>query len=784
MFIFLKCHAVLSYLIGMQDISLALRETLKNFMNNLDYTTELKFRWVSYRKASDQANSIQIDDKILDTEWSEIISMKSANEHNNSIANESANSCGLDKSGSTILTSESHNLSKSQMSTSSHQSLIYLEDIHIFALANLLYRTIIVVSLDTIRNIQPIHLRGIYLPLMRKAEECVKDPILIAFHNFHFMPLLFPVDDDSGSIKEDQTNEFASTEKYFHFENIDEMELRDLDNTEYENFFKFNLSAPLTTSKSNATNNTATNSNGQMSNSCLVSPSGLNVKRKKNRFHNTLPLYYYNLEPMKIHFLTDQEEKKENNHWLGKYLNLIQLDIVIDDLHASHVDFLNENKTITVLCCYLQKDSRNKRIRNDGISTYLNFLNESIKKNGYRVAASPRNDESISPSRFGQVTSPPVADTPASMIMGNSESISPIPTSPKLCRSDNCNEKALELPTSYGYCLKCFKNKQLTQSTPTSPNPYHYAQNNSAESTNRLKKELEAEKETQQTQFVAASSSGFSETDKESQINTSELHINRSKANIANSSSTKTFEVIRKSSAQQPHQPASRTKLELCSTKMCNNVVQSLNENLCVSCKQTCIADAMRTNTSASAGGIKTTADFLSKTTDRNISTSRTSSNTKVPIQIPVRHDQPPPPPILIQNNMSNSKISAYNLTNDSKLYKTQSLVKQDEYGPHYISSNSNKQITPKVNNINAYLDDEYDNTNSSRYLLAQSDQQRRTHLVSIPQQQLTDPFSNYPARNVSFQKCSNCKYPILDRTGASSFCNNCRMSPYSKLYF
>ena len=93
-------------------------------------------------------------------------------------------------------------------------SLIYLEDIHIFALANLLSRPIIVISLETLRNIQPIHLRGIYLPLLIDPGVCIKDPIVIAFHNFHFMPLLYAVDDsqeNSGS-----QDPIKNNEKFFN----------------------------------------------------------------------------------------------------------------------------------------------------------------------------------------------------------------------------------------------------------------------------------------------------------------------------------------------------------------------------------------------------------------------------------------------------------------------------------------------------------------------------------------------------------------------------------------
>ena len=66
-FIFKKCHAILSYLIGMQDVNLILRDTLKSFMNSNGFTDLLKGRWVYQRKIADAANGIQIEEKELDS---------------------------------------------------------------------------------------------------------------------------------------------------------------------------------------------------------------------------------------------------------------------------------------------------------------------------------------------------------------------------------------------------------------------------------------------------------------------------------------------------------------------------------------------------------------------------------------------------------------------------------------------------------------------------------------------------------------------------------------------
>ena len=551
----------------MQDINLALRDTLKNFMNDIDFTTELKYRWISYRKASDVANSIQIDDKMLDVEWSEIINMKSAQTDHNDSKN-------LDKSSSTL------NSDFTSKAISPSQSLIYLEDIHIFSLANLLYRTIIVISLDTLRNIQPIHLRGIYLPLLRRPEDCCKDPILIAFHNFHFMPLLFPLDEESN----DSSTEIFNTEKYFHFENIDEMDLKDLNNSEYENNFKF-------VSQNNSNLSKTSSTSTMMSANSASAYTGFSCKRKKNRFYNTLPLIYYNLESMKIHFLKESEEKNSQN-FLKNYLNLVQLDIAIDDLQPIHYEYLNENQTITVLCCYLQKekDIRNKKV--NGITTYLNFLNDSIKKNGNKVVGNYKNfnDESIivpsmPPSHF---TTPSVTPIPVQIVSTTNDDIGSI----KKCKLETCSEKSSEL-NSYGYCSKCYKVHTKNTQNLSTPSP---------------KKEIESEKETQQYQFVSSHASASnassaavvassSATTLSANPHNTSLVLRREEIPIENETNTKSAKLA----DQNKKMNSVNRRLDMCTNPKCNNIVQYFNDKHCPSCKESLIADATRSSSATSS---------------------------------------------------------------------------------------------------------------------------------------------------------------------------------------
>ncbi|XP_013399776.1 LOW QUALITY PROTEIN: tumor necrosis factor alpha-induced protein 3-like [Lingula anatina] len=69
-----------------------------------------------------------------------------------------------------------------------------LEEAHIFVLANILRRPIIILCDSVIRNIQevtvgPNYFGGIYLPLLWKPQDCEKSPIVLAFDGYHFTPL-------------------------------------------------------------------------------------------------------------------------------------------------------------------------------------------------------------------------------------------------------------------------------------------------------------------------------------------------------------------------------------------------------------------------------------------------------------------------------------------------------------------------------------------------------------------------------------------------------------------
>ena len=79
--------------------------------------------------------------------------------------------------------------------SSETNSLNALEEIHIFALANILRRPILVLCEDVHRgnydeSLAHVNLGGIYLPLLCDSVDCIKSPIVIGYHQGHFMALV------------------------------------------------------------------------------------------------------------------------------------------------------------------------------------------------------------------------------------------------------------------------------------------------------------------------------------------------------------------------------------------------------------------------------------------------------------------------------------------------------------------------------------------------------------------------------------------------------------------
>lgn len=83
----------------------------------------------------------------------------------------------------------------SQRKSSLRLSYEYLEEIHIFALAHVTQRPIIVISETTLKGVSgedlaPIYFGGVYLPLEMNPTACHKSPVVLAYDSAHFSALV------------------------------------------------------------------------------------------------------------------------------------------------------------------------------------------------------------------------------------------------------------------------------------------------------------------------------------------------------------------------------------------------------------------------------------------------------------------------------------------------------------------------------------------------------------------------------------------------------------------
>lgn len=89
-----------------------------------------------------------------------------------------------------------------------------LESFHVFVLANAIKTPIVVVSEKFIYSVDgdafsPIDFGGVYLPLIHPPTECCKSPVVLAYNDSHFCPLIlatgheekkFPLENPSGEL--------------------------------------------------------------------------------------------------------------------------------------------------------------------------------------------------------------------------------------------------------------------------------------------------------------------------------------------------------------------------------------------------------------------------------------------------------------------------------------------------------------------------------------------------------------------------------------------------------
>ncbi len=153
-------HAASLAMWGFQDRDFVLRRALSHAVNDEIRNNTLYQRWKYNREVENQQQfDLQLEPHQWDQEWQMVMQQTSA----------------------TALAG---------------QNVESLDEFHVFILANVLRRPIIMYAVPKLRShqtdgtLQKINFHGVYLPLLWAPDSCKKTPLPLAYHNGHFSALV------------------------------------------------------------------------------------------------------------------------------------------------------------------------------------------------------------------------------------------------------------------------------------------------------------------------------------------------------------------------------------------------------------------------------------------------------------------------------------------------------------------------------------------------------------------------------------------------------------------
>ncbi|GMT00289.1 hypothetical protein PENTCL1PPCAC_22463, partial [Pristionchus entomophagus] len=169
-------HAASLGMFGLHDRQLLLRNALYEILLRGSRRNALWRRWKWAESKANEAAGLQLTDEEWATEWKNVVELAAPTPRKN------------EESGGA--------------SSSSDQIYEGLEAIHVFALAHVLKRPIVVVSDTVLRNangeeLSPIGFGGVYLPLECPPEQCHRSPLVLCYDSAHFSPLVCMKDEST-----------------------------------------------------------------------------------------------------------------------------------------------------------------------------------------------------------------------------------------------------------------------------------------------------------------------------------------------------------------------------------------------------------------------------------------------------------------------------------------------------------------------------------------------------------------------------------------------------------
>ncbi|GCC19085.1 hypothetical protein chiPu_0021765, partial [Chiloscyllium punctatum] len=171
---------------GFHDRDLMLRKSLYSMMEKGVEKEALKRRWRWQQTQQNKESGLVYTEEEWQKEWDELIKLASSEPRIHYGANGSG--CGGRLAPTTFPALNSVDSSEEPVYES-------LEEFHVFVLAHVLRRPIVVVADTMLRDsggeaFAPIPFGGIYLPLEVPANKCHRSPLVLAYDQAHFSALV------------------------------------------------------------------------------------------------------------------------------------------------------------------------------------------------------------------------------------------------------------------------------------------------------------------------------------------------------------------------------------------------------------------------------------------------------------------------------------------------------------------------------------------------------------------------------------------------------------------
>ncbi|XP_033749175.1 OTU domain-containing protein 7A-like [Pecten maximus] len=189
-------HAASLAMWGIHDRELMLRKALYDTLTQQTYSKALYRRWRWQQTQVNKESGLIFSEDEWQQEWKGILKLASSRPRSLPGMSRRSSSCcdsAITQGGETLT------------------PVVYesLEEFHVFVLAHVLQRAIIVVA-DTILKdshgdaLAPIPFGGIYLPLETESKSCYKSPLLLTYDAAHFSALV-PMEKQSSPPTDDKS---------------------------------------------------------------------------------------------------------------------------------------------------------------------------------------------------------------------------------------------------------------------------------------------------------------------------------------------------------------------------------------------------------------------------------------------------------------------------------------------------------------------------------------------------------------------------------------------------